>query len=91
MGEYIYKARGVCSRRIRLNIDKGIIISAVFESGCSGNLQGLTRLVEGMAVEDVIRKLKGIDCEGRGTSCPDQLAKALEAYTAENGTQSKAI
>lgn len=48
-------------------------------SGCSGNLQGISKLVEGMPVGEVIKKLRGIDCDGRGTSCPDQLSKALEA------------
>lgn len=52
--------------------------------GCMGNTQGVAALVEGMEVEEVIKRLKGIDCGGRGTSCPDQLAKALEQYLEEN-------
>lgn len=54
-------------------------MSVSFQDGCDGNLQGISRLVEGMPVREVIKRLKGISCDGKGTSCPDQLAKALEA------------
>ena len=78
MDNIIFKTRGTCSSKISVSIEKGIVKSVIFNSGCAGNLQGISNLVEGMRVEDVISKLKGIDCQGRGTSCSDQLAKALE-------------
>ena len=79
---YTYKTRGTCSREITFEVDNGIVTKVHFVSGCNGNLQGISHLVEGMKVEDVIEKLKGIDCNGRGTSCPDQLARALEEVVA---------
>jgi len=79
MENYVFKTRGTCSRQISVvSIEDGMVRSVIFNSGCEGNLQGISNLVEGMSVEEVISKLKGIDCEGKGTSCPDQLAKALE-------------
>ena len=74
---YSYKPKGVCSRSIDIVIEDNIIQDVVFAGGCSGNLQGVSRLVQGMRVEDAIAKLQGIDCGGKGTSCPDQLTKAL--------------
>lgn len=76
--KYIYTPHGVCSRQIELEVEDGIVKSLKVIGGCNGNLQGIARLVEGMKVEEVIKRLKGIDCGGRGTSCPDQIAKALE-------------
>jgi len=73
-----FKTSGVCSRNITIEIEDDTIKSVDFQGGCDGNLSGISNLVEGMKVKDVIKKLKGIDCEGKGTSCPDQLAKALE-------------
>lgn len=73
-----YKTHGVCSKEIRFNIKDGRLRDVHFISGCNGNLQGICRLVEGMEVHEVIHRLKGINCNGKGTSCPDQLAKALE-------------
>ncbi len=78
MDNIVFKTRGTCSRQINVCIEDGIVKSVKFSSGCDGNLKGISNLVEGMSVEDVIGRLKGIDCQGRGTSCPDQLAKALE-------------
>ncbi len=75
--KYTYIPRGVCSRMIELEIEDDIITECRFVGGCSGNTQGVARLVKGMDVYDAIDKLEGIDCAGRGTSCPDQLAKAL--------------
>lgn len=75
--KYTYIPRGVCSRMIELEIEDDTIIECKFLGGCSGNTQGVARLVQGMDVYDAIEKLEGIDCGGRGTSCPDQLAKAL--------------
>ena len=76
--KYTYEPKGVCSRQINFEVENGIVTKLEVIGGCSGNLQGISKLVEGMEVEDVIKKLKGIDCKGRGTSCPDQIARALE-------------
>ena len=77
MKQINYKTSGVCSREIRIEVEDGIITSCAFIGGCHGNTQGVAALVVGMKVEDAIARLSGIDCRGRGTSCPDQLAKAL--------------
>lgn len=77
--KYTYIPRGVCSRMIELEIEDDVIKSCRFLGGCNGNLQGIGKLVQGMYVNDAIEKLEGIDCGGRGTSCPDQLSKALKA------------
>lgn len=77
--KYTYIPRGVCSRMIELEIEDDIIKSCKFIGGCNGNLQGIGALVKGMEVDEAIEKLEGIDCNGRGTSCPDQLAHALRA------------
>ena len=75
----VYKTSGVCSSAISFDIDDaGKVHDVKFQGGCSGNTQGVARLVEGMDVNEAISRMKGIDCNGRGTSCPDQLAKALE-------------
>ncbi len=76
--KHTYIPRGVCSRMIEVEIEDDIIVSCKFLGGCSGNTQGVSKLVVGMDANDAIEKLKGIDCGGRGTSCPDQLASALE-------------
>ncbi len=79
-----YKTRGVCSREIRFDIEGNRIKSVQFVGGCSGNTQGVARLIEGMDVDEAIKRIDGIDCAGRGTSCPDQLAKALKEYKASH-------
>lgn len=76
--ELDYRTRGVCSRMIHVEVEDGIVTDARFVGGCNGNTQGVAALVKGMAVEDAIARLSGIDCNGRGTSCPDQLANALK-------------
>ena len=76
-----YKTRGTCSQLINLELDSDVIKSVEFIGGCDGNLQGISRLVEGMQADEVIRRLKGIQCRA-GTSCPDQLARALERMRA---------
>ena len=74
-----YKTKGVCAQGIEFEIDDNKKVHNIkFTGGCSGNTQGVARLVEGMDVNEAISRMKGIDCNGRGTSCPDQLAKALE-------------
>ena len=78
-----YKTRGTCSSMINFEVNNDIVESVSFTGGCNGNLQGISSLVCGMKVDDVIEKLKGIKCGFKDTSCPDQLARALEAYKAE--------
>ena len=73
-----YTPRGVCSRKMYIEVDGEIIKSVRILGGCAGNTKGISILVEGMNINEAIRKLKGIDCGGKGTSCPDQLARALE-------------
>ena len=75
---YHYTPRGVCSRDIAVDVEDGTIRRIEFRGGCHGNLQGISRLVEGMPVEEVIRRLDGIRCGHKSTSCPDQLAQALK-------------
>ena len=75
--EHSYKTHGTCSREILFEINDGIVSNVRFVGGCNGNLQGIAKLVDGMKVNEVIKKLEKIDCNGKGTSCPDQLAKAL--------------
>ena len=83
MQEITYKPKGVCAREIRLSVDNGVLTHVSFENGCDGNSQGLSRLLEGMPVAEAIRRLKGIQCEGKPTSCPVQLARALEGMGKE--------
>lgn len=79
-----YKTRGVCSREISFDIENNIIKNVTFIGGCNGNTQGVSRLIEGMDIDEAISRIEGIDCGGRGTSCPDQLACALKEYKAQN-------
>ncbi|MCH5347140.1 MAG: TIGR03905 family TSCPD domain-containing protein [Muribaculaceae bacterium] len=73
-----YKPAGVCSRLIKIDIDDNDVITGVtFDGGCAGNTQGVAALARGRKVDEVVAALRGIDCRGRGTSCPDQLAAAL--------------
>ena len=76
--KYSFTTRGVCSQQINLDVEDGIIRTVNFIGGCSGNTQGVARLAEGRSVDEVIGLLKGIRCGMKPTSCPDQLAKALE-------------
>lgn len=69
---------GICSREIKFSLNDGIINDVEFIGGCSGNLQGISKLIEGMNAEDAVAKLRGITCGKKITSCPDQLAIALE-------------
>lgn len=73
----IYKTQGVCAKEIEIDIDGNTVKKVNFISGCSGNLKGIGKLVEGMEIEEVIEKLRGIKCGSSNTSCPDQLANAL--------------
>lgn len=74
---YEYKTQGTCSSRIIFDVEDGIVHNVRFIGGCNGNLQGISKLVEGRKKEDVIETLRGIRCGFKATSCPDQLAKAL--------------
>ena len=74
-----YTPTGVCSNAIDIELDGDIIKSVKFTGGCSGNTQGVAALVQGMTVEEAIRRMKGIKCGFKATSCPDQLALALES------------
>ncbi len=74
-----YQPKGVCSSAIDIEVQDGVIQSVAFTGGCNGNLQGISSLVKGMQIEDAISRLKGIRCGFKSTSCPDQLAQALES------------
>lgn len=73
-----YYPKGVCSRKMDIELEDGIIKNVVITGGCNGNLQGIAALVKGRRAEDVIDTLRGINCGSKGTSCPDQLARALQ-------------
>ena len=74
---YEYKTPGTCSSRILIDVEDGKVQSIEYIGGCNGNLQGISRLVQGMEIDEVIRRVKGIHCGMKETSCPDQLALAL--------------
>lgn len=77
-----FRPKGVCSQRMDIEVEDGIVRSLKVTGGCNGNLQGISRLVEGMPVEEVVRRLDGIRCGFKNTSCPDQLAQALKQVKA---------
>ena len=80
MEHITYATKGVCSKKIDIDVQDGVIVKVAFLGGCSGNTQGLCALLEGMTVEDAIKRLEGIKCGPRPTSCPDQVATALKEY-----------
>jgi uncharacterized protein (TIGR03905 family) len=84
---YEYKTQGTCSTAIHFDIRDGKVYSVSFDDGCNGNLKSISILAEGMAAEELIKKLKGVQCGKKGTSCGDQFARALEQYrpAAESG------
>ena len=88
MFTYSFRPRGVCSQRMDITIDGDKVVSLQVLGGCDGNLQGIARLIEGMPIDVVIQKLSGISCVGKGTSCPDQLSKALVSLKAELASES---
>ena len=73
-----HACEGTCSRQIEIEVEDGIVRSVAFTGGCHGNQQGIAALVRGMKAAEAVARLEDIDCRGRGTSCPDQLAKALK-------------
>lgn len=75
-----FKTSGVCAREIDFEVEDNIIKKVKFVGGCAGNTQGVSRLIEGMQVDDAINRLSGVRCGARETSCPDQLAQALKEY-----------
>ena len=81
--EVSLKPRGVCSRSITMDLEDGIVRNIRFTGGCPGNTVGLARMLEGMEAEEVVRRLKGVRCGFKPTSCPDQLACGLEAVLAQ--------
>lgn len=76
-----YRTQGVCSQMINFEIEDNKVKNVSFTGGCNGNLQGISRLIEGMDVDEAISKVEGIQCGYKNTSCPDQLAKALKKAT----------
>ena len=80
MQHITYTTRGVCARSIDIDIENDVIVSMKFNGGCNGNTSGISSLVVGMTVDEVIKRLEGIRCGLKPTSCPDQLAQALLAY-----------
>ena len=80
---YSYKTKGVCARQIDFEIENDTIVAISFVGGCPGNLKGISSLVVGMKVDDVIERCKGIHCGLKPTSCPDQFSCALESYKAD--------
>ncbi len=79
----VYKTKGTCSQAINVEAENGVITFVQFTGGCAGNTEGISKLVVGMKIDDVIQKLEGTPCGMRPTSCPDQLARALKQLKAE--------
>ena len=85
MKTYTFRPQGVCSREMQVDLDDQNVIQELrIVGGCHGNLQGIAALVKGMEAGEAVRRLKNIDCGGRGTSCPDQLARGLEQALGQN-------
>ena len=81
-----YMPQGVCSKLMQIKIKDNIILDTEFIGGCSGNLSGIGMLVRGMNIEEVVKRISGLPCGSRPTSCPDQLSKALSAYLSKKQT-----
>ena len=81
---YQYTTQGVCSKAIHFDVEDNKVKNVSYVAGCNGNLKGISALVEGMDIDEVIARLEGTTCGSKKTSCPDQLAQALKAYKAEN-------
>ena len=82
--EYRYEPEGVCSQEMIIEVDGDTIKKVTIQGGCDGNTVGVSRLIEGMKIQEAIKRLKGIQCGYKGTSCPDQLAIALEQIIEKN-------
>ena len=85
--QYIYSIRGVCSRKMIIKVEGNTIKKVEIIGGCAGNTVGVSRLIQGMDIDEAIKRLKGIPCGNKGTSCPDQLARALEDIKKETQKQ----
>ncbi len=83
--QYVYTTKGTCSRQIIVELEDGVVQSVQFVGGCNGNTKGISSLVAGMKAEDVVRRCRGITCGMKPTSCPDQLARALQEAVAAQG------
>ena len=77
--QYEYKTKGTCSQRIFFDVEEGKVKNVQFVGGCNGNLKGIARLIKGRPAAEVAEAMEGVDCGGRGTSCPDQMAQALKS------------
>ncbi len=88
MQEYVYEPQGVCSSKMIIQIEGDIIKKVQIVGGCAGNTVGVSKLAEGMKIDEVIEKLKGIPCRS-GTSCPDQLARALQSIKMQRENENK--
>lgn len=88
---YQYRPKGVCSRDIVFDLEDGRVKNVRFTGGCSGNTQGVARLVEGMPAEEAVKRLSGIRCGMKATSCPDQLARAIEKALGERPAQTDSV
>lgn len=90
MKEYSYKTSGTCSREIHFELDdENKLRNVGFVGGCNGNLQGVSKLIEGMDAEEVVKRCGGIRCGFKETSCPDQLSRAIKKALAERGAEEK--
>ena len=87
MESYTYKTRGTCSREISVSVEGNTILSVAFRGGCNGNTKGVAALIAGMDIDEAIRRIEGIRCGFKQTSCPDQLAKALKTYKENGGVE----
>ncbi len=76
--DYSYQPQGVCSREIRFSLENGKLTNVNFVGGCPGNLLGISKLVEGQDASEIAKRLSGVRCGGKPTSCPDQLARAIQ-------------
>lgn len=85
--QYTFKPTGVCSAQITFDLDDGVVRNVHFKGGCAGNTQGVARLCEGRKADELISMLEGIQCGYKGTSCPDQLAKAIKQATSEKESE----
>ena len=82
--KFAYRPRGVCSRLMEFEVEDDRVVSVSVTGGCDGNLKGISSLLQGMPVDEVISRLDGIHCGGKPTSCPDQITRALKAWRAEH-------